>query len=368
MPAELLKSPPDDGHLWIPPDALPGVTILYTRGRNTRESDGTFSYLRRQKRQVATIEISHTMAGSGTETPQSFANGEMPDKATLAEIASFTDGTLLQSLPLDIVGVGSYKGSLMGITHESAEEAGNPNEKPWNPTHLRTKALVSAWLIRNPLLAAGDRKWGIIKIRHQLCKSPFASTAEDGGLACHTMFDTHSILTDGQNEWSKVDKSCPGWFRRGTQRRLQFPTGNITDIPLEAGNFRDYFEQVGRILGEQPHRRGGGDDRIHTEQAGDDMPTHRWAPKGFQNQFEMPGGMPVTPGDIGPARAPDLDPADPYLLLPLTQDFHIPRLKAVIHRNGITDDEIRDGYFVRQPLVELSQAEVAAYQALGIPF
>ena len=175
-------------------------------------------------------------------------------------------------------------------------------------------------------------------------------------------------MTDGQNEWSKVDKSCPGWFRRGTQRRLQFPTGNITDIPLEAGNFRDYFEQVGRILGEQPHRRGGGDDRIHTEQAGDDMPTHRWAPKGFQNQFEMPGGMPVTPGDIGPARAPDLDPADPYLLLPLTQDFHIPRLKAVIHRNGITDDEIRDGYFVRQPLVELSQAEVAAYQALGIPF
>jgi len=54
MPAELLKSPPDDGHLWIPPDALPGVTILYTRGRNTGESDGTFSYLRRQKRQVAT--------------------------------------------------------------------------------------------------------------------------------------------------------------------------------------------------------------------------------------------------------------------------------------------------------------------------
>ena len=97
------------------------------------------------------------------------------------------------------------------------------------------------------------------------------------------------------------------------------------------------------------------------------MPTHRWAPKGFQNQFEMPGGMPVTPGDIGPARAPELDPADPYLLLPFNTDFHIPRLKAIIHRNGITAADINAGYFVRQPLVELNPDEIAAYQALGIP-
>jgi hypothetical protein len=365
MPVELMKSPPDDDHLWIPPDALPGVTILYTPGRNTRDADGKFSYLHRQRRQIATIEISHTMAGPSTETPQSFANGETPDKATLAEIASFTDGTLLQSLPLDIVGVGSYKGSLMGITHESAEEAGNPNEKPWNPVHLRTKALVSAWLIRNPLFEAGDRKWGIIKIRHQLCRSPFASTADDGGLACHTMFDTHSILTDGKNEWSKFDKSCPGWLRRGTTRRVQFPTGNITDIPLEAGNFRDYFEEVGRLL--QEHKDGGG--QIPIEQTGDDMPTHRWAPKGFQNQFEMPGGMPVTPGDVTPgSNLPSLDPADPYLLLPFMQDFHIPRLKAVIHRNGITADELATGYFVRQPDVDLKPEEVDAYKAVGLKF
>ena len=356
MPAQLLETPPDDEHLWIPPDALPGVTILYTPGRNTRESDGSFTYLRRQRRQIATIEISHTMAGGGTETPQSFANNEMPDEATLAEIATFTDGTLLQSLPLDIVGVGSYKGSLMGITHESAEEAGDPNKVPWNPVHLRTKALISAWLIENPLFAAGDRKWGILNIRYQICKSPFASSAEDGGLGCHTMWDTKSIETGGENPWSKFDKSCPGWTRRGTKDRLQFPTGNITDIPLEPGNFRDYFEEVGRLL-----------DEIGFEKTGDDMPTHRWAPKGFQNQFEMPGGMPVTPGDVSAVRDPSLDPADPYARLPLVQDFHIPRLKAVIHRNGITAAEIAGGYFIRQTFVDLKPEEIAEYKAVGIP-
>ena len=364
MAAQLLTTPPDDEHLWIPPDALPGVTILYTPGRNSREHDGSFTYLRRQRRKIATIEISHTMAGRGTETPQSFANNEMPDEATLAEIASFTDGTLLQSLPFDIVGVGSYKGSLNGITHESAEEAGDPNLKPWNPVHLKTKAMVSAWLIRNPLFAAGDLKWGIIQIRYQICKAPYAPTAADGGLADHTMWDTKSVLNGGRNEWSKFDKSCPGWTRRGTDRRLQFPTGNITDIPLEPGNFRDYYEEVGRLL----HADAGTGEQIRIEQTGDDMPTHRWAPKGFGNQFEMPGGMPVSPGDVTHVREPKLDTSDPYALLPLNQDFHIPRLKAVIHRNGITAEEIANGYFERLPFVELTPEEQTQYEALGIRF
>ena len=364
MAAQLLTSPPDDEHLWIPPDALPGIQILYTPGRNSRDANGQFTYLRRVRRKIITIEISHTMAGGGTETPQSFANGEMPDEATLAEIATFTDGTVLQSLPLDIVGVGSFQGSLVGLTHESAEEAGDPNKMPWNPVHLQTKAQLSAWLIRNPLFEAGDLKWGMLQIRYGLCRSPFAPTRDEGGLGDHTMWDTKSILNvkeNGQNPWSKFDKSCPGWERRGTQRRVQFPTGNITDIPLKAGNFRDYYEEVGRLLNEDP---GG---KITVDQTGDEMPTHRWAPKGFHNQFEMPGGMPVTPGDVGPARGPQLDPADPFKLLPLNRDFHINRLKAVIHRNGVTAADISSGYFERDDSVEISDGERAAYAALGIP-
>jgi hypothetical protein len=377
MSAQLLTQPPDDEHLWIPPDALPGVTILYTPGRNDIDHDGRFGYLRRQRRQIVTIEIAHTMAGSGTETPQAFANQEMPEKATLAELASFTDGTLLQSLPLDIVGVGSFRGSLMGLTHESAEEAGDPNVKPWNPVHLRTKALLSAWLINNPLFAAGDRRWGMVRIRHQICRSPFASTAADGGLACHTMWDTHSVCVDGKNEWSKVNKSCPGWYRRGTQSRLQFPTGNITDIPLQPGNFRDYFEAVGRLLRDgsaPPPLRPFPPDQpitptVHDQPTGDDMPTHRWAPKGFKNQFEMPGGMPVSPGDIGPSRNIELDPVDPYSLLPLTQDFHIQRLQAIIHRNGISAADIAGGeYFIREPSITLRPEEQAQYEKLGFTF
>jgi hypothetical protein len=360
MPAVLLREPPDDEHLWIPPDAIDGVTILYTPGRNSRDPDGRFSYLRRARRKIVTIEISHTMAGGNTETPQSFANGEMAADATLAELATFTDGTILQSLPLDIVGVGSYKGSVVALTHESAEEAGNPNEQPWTPVHMRTKVLLSAWLIRNPLFAAGDRRWGMVQIRYQLCRSPFAATAADGGLGDHTMWDTHSVLTDGENPWSKFDKSCPGWRRRGTQRRRQFPNGVITDIPHEPGNFRDYFEAVGTALDQH-----GQVHRSH-EYEGDDMPTHRWAPKGFHNQFEMPGGMPVTPGDVGATRRGALDPADPYALLPLLRDFHIPRLKAVIHRNGITAGDIAAGYFVRDSTVPLSADERLEYAGLGI--
>jgi hypothetical protein len=372
MPAELLTTPPDDEHLWIPPDALPGIPIFYTPGRNSRDGNGRFTYLRRQRRSIITVEISHTMAGKTTETMQGFANSEMGEKATLAELATFTDGSVLQSLPLDIVGQGSFKGSLVGLTHESAEEAGVPDEMPWNPTHVRTKVALSAWLIRNPLLAAGDLKWGKLQIRYQLCRSPFAPTADEGGLGCHTMWDTHSILTDGKNPWSKVDKTCPGVRRRGTARRTQFPNGQITDIPLVPGNFRDYFEQVGRELGDTGSRRGeiGRDpgEQIDFHQGGgdDDMPTHRWAPKGFQNQFEMPGGMPVSPGDVAPVRGQELDPADPYALLPLLRDFHIPRLKAVIHRNGITPAEIGAGYFERDPSINLSEGERAGYASLGI--
>lgn len=225
--------------------------------------------------------------------------------------------------------------------------------------HLRTKALLSAWLIRNPLFAEGDRKWGRLQIPYQLCRSPFAVTREDGGLGDHTMWDTHSVLTGGDNPWSKVNKSCPGLFRRGTARRRQFPNGVITDIPLETGNFRDYYEEVGRRL------EAVDGQTSHIEQTGDDMPTHRWAPKGFHNQFEMPGAMPVTPGDIGPGRA-NLDQADPYALLPLIRDFHIERLKAIIHRNGITQADIQDGYFIRDGSIALTEAEEAGYARLNI--
>ena len=130
MPAELMTSPPDLDHLWIPPDALPGVTILYTPGRNSRNGQGQFDYAERQKRSDIFIEISHTMGGPGLETPQSFANSEMPSGETLAEVATFSDGTVLQSLPLEFIGQGSVAGGLTGLTHESAEEAGNADEIP----------------------------------------------------------------------------------------------------------------------------------------------------------------------------------------------------------------------------------------------
>jgi hypothetical protein len=106
MAIELLEDPPDDGHLWIPKDALPGVKILYTPGRNTKDADGRFSYLRRQKRQIITMEISHTMSGSGTETVRSFASGETPDKATLSEIDTLIVGNFFLLMSIDLVGFG----------------------------------------------------------------------------------------------------------------------------------------------------------------------------------------------------------------------------------------------------------------------
>jgi hypothetical protein len=348
--APLLREPPDDGHLWIPPDALPGVTISYTLGRN---NDG---YLLRAKRTKIHVEISHTMSGPFTETMQGFANGERPEDATLAEVASFTDGTLLQSLPLDIIGAGSVDGGLTGLTHESAELEGDPEVQPWTPIHLATKAKLSAWLIRNPLSAAGDRKWRMLDIRYQVCQAPNASAPELGGLGYHTMWGKSAKAEGGTNPWTKTARSCPGSFRRGTDRDIPFPNGVITDIPLKAGNYRDYYETVGRLLADQSRERTAGGD--------DDMPTHRWSPKGFNNQFEMPGCLPVTPADVGPTGSPT-NTADPFADLPLIVDFHIQRLKAVIHRNGITAVDLAAGYFERNQ-TPLTAGEQAAYEGLGI--
>ena len=244
MAAPLLTAPPDDGLMWIPPGALgPQFTYLYTLGRN----DG--AYLARKRRTAVHIEISHTMGGPGTETPQSFANGEMGSAATLAEIATFpaaawTTGkaVLLQSLPLDIIGAGSVDGGATGITHESAELAGDPNAQPWTPDHLALKVALTAWLIRNPL------GWPKLAIRYQVCKSPYGPTPALGGLGAHTMWDTCGVQAGGTNPWTLVCKSCPGWKRRGTTRKVMFPTGQITDIPFEPGNFRDYYQRVGAAL------------------------------------------------------------------------------------------------------------------------
>ncbi|MEO7398715.1 MAG: M15 family metallopeptidase [Ilumatobacteraceae bacterium] len=103
---------------------------------------------------------------------------------------------------------------------------------------------------------------------------------------------------------------------------------------------------------------------------GDDMPTHRWAPKGFLNEFEIPGCLPVTPADIlasGESGAL-LNEANPFEHLPLIKEFHIHRLTAVIHRNGITAQQITDHYFIRDPTVELAAHERQAYEKLGIRF
>ncbi len=85
------------------------------------------------------------------------------------------------------------------------------------------------------------------------------------------------------------------------------------------------------------------------------------------NQFEMPGCLPVTPGDVIHLDGRGgVDEADPFAALPLIVEFHIHRLMAIIHRNGITPALISDGYFIRDPSIELAAAEQAAYRKLGL--
>ena len=249
MPAVLLDQPPDSG-LWLPPDALgPDVKIVYTKGRNNGAGP---PYYGRRVRDVITTECSHTMGGAGTETPQSFANAEMGSSATLAEIATFPAAaspwgkpTLLQSLPLDAMGVGSVALTPWGLTHESAEMAGDPNAQPWTPDHLALKVAFTAWLIRNPRLAAGDRQWRKVQIRYQVCSSPYPNVASLGGLGFHTMFGDCGTEAGGTNPWSLYCKSCPGYVRRGYGPG-KFP--GVDNLPKGAGNFRDYYERVGLAL------------------------------------------------------------------------------------------------------------------------
>ena len=317
MAAPLLDRPPDDGHLWIPPGALgPGIVMRYTLGRN----DG--GYLGRAKRNIITMEISHTMGGSSTESMQGFANSEMPAKATLAEVATFTDGAFLQSLPLDIIGAGSVKGCATGLTHESAELAGDPNAQPWTPAHLATKVALTTWLIRNPLLAAGDRKWGKLQIRLQIVRNPYAPTPDVGGLGDHTMWDTCGVAMGGTNPWTLYCKSCPGWERRGTTRKVQFPTSQVTDIPLTPGNFRDYYEQVGRRLA-PPH------PAITIEPGDDDMADYIWRPPGIANAFAMPALCPISSVAFQAYGTK----------IPIVTEHHLQSVKAATVRNGMVESD-----------------------------
>lgn len=104
------------------------------------------------------------------------------------------------------------------------------------------------------------------------------------------------------------------------------------------------------------------------DEGGQDVSSHIWMPKGFVNQFEMPGCLPVTPADIlshTPNRAP-LDPADPFSALPLISEFHPHRFLAILHRNGITPEQIAEGYFIRDPSVDLTDEQKDFYRARGI--
>jgi len=107
--------------------------------------------------------------------------------------------------------------------------------------------------------------------------------------------------------------------------------------------------------------------KVPDDLLGDDMPTHCWAPKGYLNEFEMPGAMPVTPSDFIQSTVPGrVDMADPYATLPRTFEFHRQRFLAIIHRNGITPDQIAAGYFIRNKAVPLTQEEKDFYSSLGI--
>jgi GH25 family lysozyme M1 (1,4-beta-N-acetylmuramidase) len=106
------------------------------------------------------------------------------------------------------------------------------------------------------------------------------------------------------------------------------------------------------------------------EGGGPNVASHRWMPKGFLNQFEMPGCLPVTPADVGargPGRAP-IDPSDPFAALPLFSEFHPQRFLAILHRNGITRQQMVDEqYFVRDPEIVLQDHERDFYRRQGVP-
>jgi LAS superfamily LD-carboxypeptidase LdcB len=108
---------------------------------------------------------------------------------------------------------------------------------------------------------------------------------------------------------------------------------------------------------------------IDPEQGGDEeMPTHRWAPLGFHNQFEIPGCLPVTPADLMHVDGRGgTNEADPFAGLPLIREFHIDRLRAIMHRNGVTPEVVANHYFVRDREVPLDEGQIAQYRALGIP-
>lgn len=242
MAALILDSPPDNENWWIPPDALPGIEILYTPGRNTKDSNGRWSYHSRKRRTGCYLEIFHTMGGSSTESLQGFANSEMGANATLAELATFTDGRILQSLPLNIIGAGSVAGGATGITNETAEIKGDPNLQPLTEVQLETKAQLTAWMIKNPL------GWKGFEIPYQVCKSPTPSRPDRGGLGAHTMWGICGVSAGGTNPWSLYCKSCPGWYKRGTRREIMFPNSAFTDIPWQFGNFRHYSDRVAQLL------------------------------------------------------------------------------------------------------------------------
>lgn len=242
MGALILNAPPDNFNWWIPPNAIPGVEILYTPGRNSKLNDGRWSYHVRKHRDGLFTEIFHTMGGSSTESLQGFANSEMGSNATLAELATFVDGKVLQSLPLNIIGAGSVAGCATGITNETAELAGDVNAQPLTDTQLLSKAKLTAWLIRNPL------RWPNFSIPYQICRSPTAPSPSWGGLGDHTMWGICGKAEGGTNPWSLYCKSCPGWYKRGNRNNIQFPNSRVTDIPLQRGNFRDYYELVGSLL------------------------------------------------------------------------------------------------------------------------
>ncbi len=247
MAVPLLDNPPADGLGWVPKAELhkicdrlgiPRMTVKYTLGRN----DG--KYATRAKRKILTTHIRHTMGGYGTESMAGFAMSETGSSATLAEAAVFEDGSILFSLPFNVIGAGSVAGSANGITCETSELAGDPNVRPWTDPAARSIAVIECFMITNPL------NWSWMQVPFQICKSPYPTTKALGGIGCHTMWGLGGISNGGTNPWTLVKgKSCPGWYRRGnTQRNILFPTGNVTDIPDMPGNFRNLYYLTANYL------------------------------------------------------------------------------------------------------------------------
>jgi hypothetical protein len=81
-----------------------------------------------------------------------------------------------------------------------------------------------------------------------------------------------------------------------------------------------------------------------------------WQPAGFANVFEIPSGIPATPLEVAKLPA-----------VAFTVEFHRQRFLSLLHRNGVTREQLAEGYMVQLGGHLFTDEEILFYGALGIP-